>query len=110
MTTETSTALTELKTPSFTRAFVGFLVNGSTVRTASLDGGPTQTLSDSINSTGGDWGSDGYIYVEGDSGLLRIPNPQLELHPHLAHHRIKIIAVDCVRPGAPARHRLRNPP
>jgi serine/threonine-protein kinase len=51
---------------------VGFLVNGSTLRTASLDGGPTQTLSDSINSTGGDWGPDGYIYVEGDSGLLRI--------------------------------------
>ena len=51
---------------------VGFLVNGSTLRTASLDGGPTQTLSDSVNSTGGDWGPDGYIYVEGDSGLLRI--------------------------------------
>ena len=51
---------------------VGFLVNGSTLRTASLDGGPTQTLSDSINSTGGDWGPDGYIYIEGDSGLLRI--------------------------------------
>jgi hypothetical protein len=27
MTTETSTALTELKTPSFTRAFVGFLAS-----------------------------------------------------------------------------------
>ena len=51
---------------------IGFLVAGATLRTVSLDGGPTQTLSDSVNSTGGDWGPDGYIYVEGDSGLLRI--------------------------------------
>ncbi len=51
---------------------IGFLVNGSKVLTVALDGGPTQTLSDSINSTGGDWGPDGYIYVEGDSGIVRI--------------------------------------
>ena len=38
----------------------------------SLDGGPTQTLSDSVNSTGGDWGPDGYIYMEVDSGIARI--------------------------------------
>ena len=30
------------------------------------------TLSDSINSSGGDWGSDGYVYIETDSGLGRI--------------------------------------
>ena len=30
------------------------------------------TLSDSVNSTGGAWGPDGYIYVEGDSGILRM--------------------------------------
>ncbi len=38
----------------------------------SLDGGPTQTLSDSVNSSGGDWGPDGYIYIEVDSGIARI--------------------------------------
>jgi eukaryotic-like serine/threonine-protein kinase len=51
---------------------VGFLVNGTKLRTVSLDGGPTQTLSDSVNSTGGDWGPDGYVYVEVDSGIARI--------------------------------------
>ncbi len=30
---------------------IGFLVGGTKIRTVSLDGGPTQTLSDSINST-----------------------------------------------------------
>jgi serine/threonine protein kinase len=51
---------------------VGFLINGTTLRTVSLDGGPVLTLSDSVNSTGGTWGPDGYIYVEGDSGILRM--------------------------------------
>ena len=51
---------------------IGFLVNGTKLRTVSLDGGPTQTLSDSVNSTGGDWGPDGYIYMEVDSGIARI--------------------------------------
>jgi tRNA A-37 threonylcarbamoyl transferase component Bud32 len=53
---------------------VGFLINGTTLRTVSLDGGPVLTLSDSVNSTGGDWGPDGYIYVEGDSGIIRMPS------------------------------------
>jgi serine/threonine-protein kinase len=51
---------------------LGFLVNGRTVRVISLGGGPAITLSDSINSSGGDWGSDGYVYIEVDSGLARI--------------------------------------
>ncbi len=51
---------------------VGFLIQGTTLRTVSLDGGPVLTLSDSVNSTGGDWGTDGYIYVEGDSGIIRM--------------------------------------
>ncbi|MEO7986869.1 MAG: protein kinase [Gemmatimonadales bacterium] len=51
---------------------IGFLVGGTSLHTVSLDGGPSQTLSDSINSTGGDWGTDGFIYVEGDSGIVRI--------------------------------------
>jgi eukaryotic-like serine/threonine-protein kinase len=53
---------------------VGFLVSGTKVRTVSLDGGPVLTLSDSANSTGGSWGSDGYIYFEVDSGIGRMPS------------------------------------
>jgi eukaryotic-like serine/threonine-protein kinase len=51
---------------------IGFLIGGSKLRAVSLDGGPTQTLSDSLNSTGADWGSDGYIYFEVDSGIARM--------------------------------------
>jgi serine/threonine-protein kinase len=51
---------------------LGFLRSGTSVRTISLQGGPPLTLSDSINSTGGDWGPDGYIYIEVDSGIARI--------------------------------------
>jgi Tol biopolymer transport system component/tRNA A-37 threonylcarbamoyl transferase component Bud32 len=51
---------------------LGFLKNGRTVRILSLEGGPPLTLSDSINSSGGDWGTDGYIYFEVDSGIARI--------------------------------------
>jgi eukaryotic-like serine/threonine-protein kinase len=51
---------------------LGFIRNGRTVRVLSLEGGPPLTLSDSINSSGGDWGADGYIYIEVDSGLGRI--------------------------------------
>jgi serine/threonine-protein kinase len=53
---------------------VGFLIQGTTLRTVSLDGGPVLTLTDSVNSTGGTWGPDGYIYVEGDSGIIRLPS------------------------------------
>jgi Tol biopolymer transport system component len=51
---------------------LGFIKNGRTVRVLSLEGGPPLTLSDSINSSGGDWGNDGYIYIEVDSGIGRI--------------------------------------
>jgi Tol biopolymer transport system component len=51
---------------------LGFIRNGRTVRALSLDGGPPLTLSDSINSTSGDWGDDGYVYVEVDSGIARV--------------------------------------
>jgi serine/threonine-protein kinase len=51
---------------------IGFLVGGKALRTVSLDGGTTLTLTDSANSTGGDWGSDGYVYFEVDSGIARI--------------------------------------
>jgi eukaryotic-like serine/threonine-protein kinase len=52
---------------------VGFLIQGTTLRTVSLDGGPVLTLTDSANSSGGDWGIDGYIYFEVDSGIARKP-------------------------------------
>jgi serine/threonine-protein kinase len=51
---------------------VGFVLGGTKVRTVSLDGGPTQSLTDSANTTGGDWGPDGYVYFEVDSGIARI--------------------------------------
>jgi tRNA A-37 threonylcarbamoyl transferase component Bud32 len=51
---------------------LGFILNGRTVRTVSLTGGPPLTLSDSINSSGGDWGEDGYVYIELESGLGRV--------------------------------------
>ena len=51
---------------------VGFIVGGTKLRVAPLDGGPTQNLSDSVNATAADWGPDGYIYVECDSGIGRI--------------------------------------
>ncbi len=52
---------------------VGFIKNGTTVRVASIGGAPTVTLTDKANSTGGDWGDDGYLYFEVDSGLARMP-------------------------------------
>jgi eukaryotic-like serine/threonine-protein kinase len=51
---------------------VGFIKNGTTLRIASLDGTPTVTLIDTANTTSGDWGTDGYIYVEGGAGILRL--------------------------------------
>ena len=49
---------------------IGFLIQGTTLRTVSLDGGPTPSLTDSANTTGGDWGRDGYVYFEVDSGVV----------------------------------------
>ncbi len=51
---------------------VGFLVRGTQLRTVSLDGGPVLSVHDSVNSTGGEWGEDGYIYVEDESGIVRV--------------------------------------
>jgi len=51
---------------------VGFIRNGSTLRVASLDGTPTVTLMDTANTTSADWSSDGWIYVEGGAGILRV--------------------------------------
>ena len=51
---------------------VGFVKGGTAIRIASLAGAPTVTLSEKVNTTGGDWASDGYIYFEVDSGLARM--------------------------------------
>ncbi len=51
---------------------LGFIKDGNSVRLASLDGAPTVTLTDKANSTSGDWGEDGYIYFEVDSGIVRM--------------------------------------
>jgi Tol biopolymer transport system component len=51
---------------------LGFVKDGRTVRVLPLEGGSPLTLTDSANSTAGDWGSDGYIYFEVDSGISRI--------------------------------------
>jgi serine/threonine-protein kinase len=51
---------------------IGFINRGRTVRIVSLEGGPPLTLTDSANTTGGDWGADGYVYFETDSGIGRV--------------------------------------
>ncbi|HEX3235987.1 MAG TPA: protein kinase [Gemmatimonadales bacterium] len=51
---------------------LGFIKGGTVVRIASLEGAPTVTLTDKANTTAGDWGSDGYVYFEVDSGLARM--------------------------------------
>jgi Tol biopolymer transport system component/tRNA A-37 threonylcarbamoyl transferase component Bud32 len=51
---------------------VGFIRNGSTLRVASLDGTPTVSLIDTANTVSGDWSDDGWIYVEGGAGVLRV--------------------------------------
>jgi Tol biopolymer transport system component len=51
---------------------IGFVKDGTQIRIASLAGAPTVTLNDQANTTSGDWGPDGYIYFEVDSGLARM--------------------------------------
>ncbi len=51
---------------------VGFVKSGNTLRVASLDGTPTVTLIDTANTTSADWSDDGWIYVEGGPGVLRV--------------------------------------
>ncbi|HET7468653.1 MAG TPA: protein kinase [Gemmatimonadales bacterium] len=92
---------------------VGFIVGGTKLRTAPLDGGPTQSLSDSINATAADWGSDGYIYVESDSGISRIraSGGPLETVYSLAAHKQVGAEWPLVLPGAKGlvfRTRLAN--
>jgi serine/threonine-protein kinase len=60
---------------------IGFLKDGTLVRIASMAGAPTVTLYDKANSTSGDWGADGYIYFEVDSGIARIRSSGGSLEP-----------------------------
>jgi Tol biopolymer transport system component len=52
--------------------YLGFVKDGKTVRILPLEGGSPLTLTDSANATAADWGSDGYVYFEVDSGISRI--------------------------------------
>ena len=60
---------------------IGFLKEGTAVRIASLAGAPTVTLTDRANTSSGDWGDDGYIYFEVDSGVARIRATGGEIEP-----------------------------
>jgi serine/threonine-protein kinase len=51
---------------------LGFLLNGRTIKLLPLEGGNALTLTDSLNATAADWGEDGFIYSESDSGIVRI--------------------------------------
>ncbi len=51
---------------------LGFVKDGKIVRVMPLEGGAPLTLTDSANTTGADWGSDGYIYFENERGIARM--------------------------------------
>ena len=81
---------------------IGFVLDGTKLRTVSLDGGPTQSLTDSANTTGGDWGTDGYVYFEVDSGIARIraSGGPLELLYNFFAHKEAGAEWPVVLPGA----------
>ena len=82
---------------------VGFIRNGTEVRIASLAGAPTVTLSDKVNSSAADWGDDGYVYFEVDSGLARMRATGGEIEPvYKIQPKAKEIATEWVHvlPGA----------
>ncbi|MDQ3138232.1 MAG: protein kinase [Gemmatimonadota bacterium] len=83
---------------------IGFLKNGTTLRTVSLAGGPVLTLTDSANSTGGDWGPDGYVYFEVDSGIARIRSSGGPIEPvyNFSSKKRKLVGAEwpVVLPGA----------
>jgi serine/threonine-protein kinase len=97
---------------------VGFLKNGTEVRVASLAGAPTVTLTDKANSTSADWGEDGYVYFEVDSGLGRMRATGGEIEPvYKIQPKAKEVATEWVHvlPGAGGilfrlRHLGQGPP
>jgi eukaryotic-like serine/threonine-protein kinase len=97
---------------------VGFIKNGTELRIASLAGAPTVTLSDKINSSSGDWGDDGYVYFEVDSGVGRMRATGGEIEPvYKIQPKAKEVATEWVHvlPGAGGilfrlRHLGQGPP
>jgi serine/threonine-protein kinase len=81
---------------------LGFLIGGNKLRSVALGGGPTVTLSDSVNSSGGDWGPDGHIYIETDSGIARLPasGGRVELLYNMLPHQEAGAEFPIVLPGA----------
>ncbi|HEU5041470.1 MAG TPA: protein kinase, partial [Gemmatimonadales bacterium] len=82
---------------------VGFIKEGTQVRIASLAGAPTVTLTDKANTSSGDWGDDGYVYFEVDSGVARIRATGGEIEPvYVISPARKEIATEWVHvlPGA----------
>ena len=82
---------------------IGFIKSGTTVRIASLEGAPTATLNDKINSTAGDWGDDGYVYFEVDSGIARMRPTGGAVEPvYNMSHAGNAVGAEwpCVLPGA----------
>ena len=66
----------QASTPFFSPdgAHVGFIAGGS-LKIASINGGPPVTVTDSmVGLAGASWGSDGFIYADGDgaTGLVRV--------------------------------------
>jgi hypothetical protein len=79
---------------------VGFIKDGTSVRIASLAGAPTVTLTDKANTTSGDWGDDGYIYFEVDSGVARMRAAGGSIEPvYTISAQRKEIATEWVRPA-----------
>jgi eukaryotic-like serine/threonine-protein kinase len=82
---------------------VGFIKNGTEVRIASLAGAPTATLTDKANTSSGDWGDDGYVYFEVDSGVARMRASGGEIEPvYRIQPKVKEVATEWVHvlPGA----------
>jgi hypothetical protein len=82
---------------------VGFIKNGTEVRIASLAGAPTVTLFDKANTSSGDWGDDGYVYFEVDSGVARMRASGGEIEPvYKVQPKVKEVATEWVHvlPGA----------
>ena len=69
---------------------LGFVKDGKIVRVLPLEGGSPLTLTDSANATAADWGSDGFVYFEVDSGISRIratggPSERVYVFPPADH-------------------------
>jgi WD40 repeat protein len=73
------------------------------VSIASLAGAPTVTLTNKANSSSGDWGDDGYLYFEVDSGVGRMRATGGEIEPvYKIQAKAKEVATEWVHvlPGA----------